>query len=226
MFCIRKINALSLMLLTATTMWGMGSMNPALGTDRDLTFNTDRRDGRGGVEIDSSTGLAVMGYLAGGAVVAWAADKCMVPNDTSAIYNWTKNSLATPHDIKAIAKISTTSLSLAAICAPEAAKQFREFGIRAPIAGAVYALSRSKFAQELYGYVPFFGEALKAPTAELKKQYPLAGDMTSGVVAIATYKALDPVISALCRRAYTWWHGMYNESADTKVDSSDYKRVL
>jgi len=223
MFCINKMNALSLVLLASGTLRGMDHRD----NNRDLSFDSDRREKRGGIEVDSTTGLAVMSYLAGGAVISWAADKCM-PLDAkdSMIYNWTKNSLATPHDIKAIAMISTTSLSLAAICAPEAAKQFREFGIRAPIAGAVYALSKSKFAQELYGYVPFFGGALKAPTVEMKKQYPLAGEMTSGVVAIATYKALDPVISFVCKRAYTWWHGVYNESTDTKVNDSDYKKTL
>jgi hypothetical protein len=131
--------------------------------------------------------------------------------------------MVTPHDVKAIASISATSLVLAAFCAPDVAKQFREFAIRAPIAGAVSALAKSQFAQELYPHIPLFGEALKPPTADMKNKWNLAGDMTSNVVAIATYKALDPAISYACKRMYRWWHGVYNESADTHID---YEKVL
>jgi hypothetical protein len=81
MFCTRKIHALSLLLLTATTI-------RVMGTERELTFNGDRREERG--VMNASTGLAVLSYLVGGAAVALVAEKCMpLNNDKSIIYRWT-----------------------------------------------------------------------------------------------------------------------------------------
>jgi hypothetical protein len=218
MFCTRKIHALSLLLLTATTMRGTER-------ERELSFNTDRREERR--PIDSSTGLKIIRNFVFGGAVSMAAKKCMpLDNDKAMIYQWTKDTMITPHDVNAIAQISTISLTFAAFCEPDKAKQFKEFAVRAPIAGIVYALTKSEFAQEFYGYIPIFGDALKKPTDAISKKYPLAGDMTSGVIAIATYKALDPAISYACKRVSRWWHGVYNESTDTQVNSSDYKKVL
>jgi hypothetical protein len=214
MFCARKMHTFSLLLLTATTMRGAED-------ERKLSFNTDRRDER--PVLDGSKALVILGCVLGGGLATMAAKECMPLNDdNSTIYKWTQNTLITPHDVNAIARISATSLTFSTMCAPDVAKQFREFAIRAPIAGAVYALSRSKFAQKLYPHVILFGEALRPPTKEMKAKYPFAGEMTSGVVAIATYKALDPAISYVCKRVHRWWHGVYNESTDTHID---YKKV-
>jgi hypothetical protein len=194
--------------------------------DRELSFNRNKRDHQG--EINAYTGLTVLAYLGGVGLVSWATEQLMptTNNPSGTIYNWTRNTMFTPHDINAITQISSTSLALAAICAPEQAKQFRQFAWRAPIAAIIFAVSRSAMAQSLYGHIPFFKEALKLPTKEVTDVYPMAGKLTSGVVAIATYKALDPAITYAGDTLYQWWHGIYNEHTESSIDSKTYDKVL